>query len=104
MASVLFTAPRHLEPDEVMTWAPGVLFFANIPRRLMIGEYIYVTNRNQILYRAKYIRPEVGNKITTEGVNRGFGCMLRIGPSERPPRQISMRGHTGFSYIEPDLW
>jgi len=67
MASIVFTAPRHLHPDVVRTWAPGVLFVHNLPQRLDAGtDYVYVCNRNQILFRAKYIKPQfLDDKETT---------------------------------------
>jgi len=106
MASIVFTAPRHLEPSIVITWAPGVLFVHNLPRRLYAGvDYVYVCNRNLILFRAKFIRPQfLDDKETGEGEHRGPGWSLEVGKPELPPYDIPYRGHTGFSYLDAELW
>jgi len=101
MASIVFNVPKHLDP---MSWAPGVLFVANMPLRLGIGDYVYVCNRNRILYRTRYERGVWGEKVTTEGEVKGSGWKLQVGPPELPPREITRRCHTGFSYVDAELW
>jgi len=106
MASIVFSAPRHLQPNEVMTWTPGVLFVRNRPLHLEKGDYIYVCHRNQIIFRAKWQKTVwLEHKVTTEGEDRGAGWALEVGDPELPPHQILRPSHTGFSYLaQGELW
>jgi len=105
MTSIVFSAPRHLEPNLVMTWALGELFVHNLPLRLERNDYVYVCNRNRILFRARYREPIWGHKVTGEGEDRGYGWKLKVGAAELPPREITRRCHTGFSYLDQgELW
>lgn len=52
MASIVFTAPRHLDPNIVIKWTE--LFIPNRLHKLHEGEFVYVCNRNHVLFRAKY--------------------------------------------------
>ena len=104
MASIVFTAPRHLEPNVVMTWAPGVLFIANRFNHLGKGEYVYVCNRNRILYRARYQETVfLDTKDTIDGEHRGPGWALRVGEPELPPREI-VRRCSHPTYLDEELW
>ena len=105
MASIVFTAPQHIEPSIVKTWAPGVLFVKNKPLRLSVGEYVYVCNRGQIIYRAKFLRPVwLDVKKTGEGELRKPGWSLEVGDPEFPPDEIPWRGRIGFRYLNGELW
>jgi hypothetical protein len=106
MASIVFNAPRHLQPNEVMTWAPGVLFVNNRPLHLGKGDYLYVCHRNQIIFRAEWQKTVwLEHKVTTESEDRGPGWALQVGDPQLPPHQIIRRSHTGFSYLpKGELW
>ncbi len=104
MASIVFTAPRHLPPDIVMNWAPGVLFVANKFRYLESGDYVYACNRNRILYRAKYKETVwLERKDTIDGEHRGPGWALKVGEPELPPCEI-IRQCTRPTYLSEELW
>jgi len=105
MSSIIFTAPRHLDPNLVMTWAPGVLFVHNLPLRLEKNDYVYVCNRNRILFRAIYQEPVWDHKVTGEGEDRGYGWMLKVGKPELPPHEVTWQCAHGFRYLYQDeLW
>ena len=105
MASIVFTAPQHIEPPTVKTWTPGLLFVKNKPLRLAIGEYVYICNRRQIIYRAQFLRPKwLEEKITGEGEVRSPGWSLEVSDPEFPPNEIPWRCTRGFKYLDGELW
>ena len=106
MPSIVFTVPRHIQPNLVMTWAPGVLFVHNVPLHLRKSEYVYICHRNHILYRARYQESVwLYHKVTTEGEDRGSGWALKVGESELPPHKIIRQSSHGFRYLyQRELW
>lgn len=105
MASIVFTAPRHLPPNVVMGWAPGVLFVHGRPHRLQHGDYVYVCNQGRILYRARWEDTVwLEDKVTTEGEHKGPGWALRVAAPELPPREFPCRCPHGFRYLSDELW
>ena len=77
MSSIVFTAPRHLEPDVVKSFAPGVLFVQGRPKFLEIGDYVSVCHRHSVLLRALWKETVWwDDKVTAEGESRGSGWVL----------------------------
>jgi len=104
MASIIFTAPRHLDPSEVMSWAPGVLFVPNRLHNLYAGDFVYVCNRNRVLFRAKYEKPVwLERKDTVDGEHIGPGWALKVGEPEFPPHDI-IRQCSRLKYVYEELW
>lgn len=106
MTSIVFSAPRHLEPDSVITLAPGYLIVANRPTGLDKGNYVYVCHRGAILYRAEWVQHLwLDERVTVDGVNKGPGWVVEVKAPETSPRDIPFKGTKGFAYIRRDeLW
>ena len=105
MTSVVFTAPRHLQSEQVMEFAPGVLFVSNKLRQLEKGEYVYVCHRNRILYRVKYKEtPWLDDKHTVDGEHRGPGWALKIDAPELPPWDIAWQCGRLKYLRQGELW
>ncbi len=106
MASIVFTAPQHLHLNQVMTWAPGVLFVNGRPHFLKEGDYVYVCHRNRILFRARWEGSEWSDdKITTEGEHRGPGWVVKVGAPQVPPQPVTYASSHGFRYLyQGELW
>jgi hypothetical protein len=105
MTSIVFTAPRDLNPGEVMEWAPGQLYVNGQPHHLFGGDFVYVCHRNQILFRAQVdniARKE--ERIATEGHDKGPGWVVEVADPELPPRRVECTSGRLRYLHQGELW
>lgn len=102
MASILWTAPKTEMVSEVLNWAPGKLWVAGRPQRLFPGQWVYVSHRGIVLYRARF------EKVVSvyKGTTGRQGPALKVGMREEAPKHIpdKRKYKHGFIYLRHELW